>query len=212
MTGSLSAGRSRKYPYYHCYNRSCKKVSIRKQDLERGFVDYLTRLQPKPEYVKLFRAIVLDVWQQKQAEAMSRAASLTQKIEALHEQEQILHETFIYQKAIDQLTYEKQRDKLREKIAVAEMDAHAARLDELDVEAVLAFAEHVLANAARLWLEFSLEQKQRFQKVVFPQGVRFSDGKFRTDETCLMFRMLESAGGKKATLATLPGIEPGLPP
>jgi hypothetical protein len=52
------------------------------------------------------------------------------------------------------------------------------RLDELDVEAVLQFAEHVLLNAARLWTEFSLEQKQRFQKVLFPQGVRFSEGKF----------------------------------
>ena len=35
-----------------------------------------------------------------------------------------------------------------------------------DVEGVLAFAEYVLTNAGRLWVEASLEQKQRLQKVL----------------------------------------------
>ena len=55
------------------------------------------------------------------------------------------------------------------------MALHEARLDDLDVEGVLNFAEHVLTNAGRLWTELSLDQKQRLQQVLFPKGVTYSD-------------------------------------
>jgi hypothetical protein len=48
------------------------------------------------------------------------------------------------------------------------------------VEGVVAFAQHVLANAARLWTGFSLDQKQRLQRVLFPEGVAYRDGEFGT--------------------------------
>ena len=53
-----------------------------------------------------------------------------------------------------------------------------AKLEEYDVDGELAFAEHVVLNPARLWTEFSSEQKQRLQKVLFPQGVTFAGGEY----------------------------------
>ena len=46
--------------------------------------------------------------------------------------------------------------------------------DEIDIEGVLGFAEHALAQPARLWSESSLDQRQRLQKVRFPHGVTYS--------------------------------------
>src|SRR5688572_30890709 len=45
------------------------------------------------------------------------------------------------------------RSKLSEGLALAEIEQHGQRFDELDVEAVLAFAERVSLNASRMWLE-----------------------------------------------------------
>jgi hypothetical protein len=59
---------------------------------------------------------------------------------------------------------------------MAEMQERDTKLEDYDVEAVLNFAEHVVLNAARLWTEFSCDQKQCLQKVLFPEGVRFEDG------------------------------------
>ena len=92
------------------------------------------------------------------------------------------------------------------------MQERDAKLESYDVESVLNFAEHVILNAARLWTEFSNDQKQRLQKVLFPQGVSFSDGIYKTPETCLIFKLLEESEGEETSLATLPGIEPGLHP
>ena len=108
--------------------------------------------------------------------------------------------------------FQRRLDKLNEQIVLAEMQERDAKLESYDVEAVLNFAEHVILNAARLWIEFSSDQKQRLQKVLFPQGVTFADGIYKTPETCLIFKLLQESEVEKTSLATLPGLEPGLPP
>ncbi len=57
---------------------------------------------------------------------------------------------------IDRDTYQEQLDKTNEEIAIeiAERDAH---VDELDVQAAVAFGEFVLQNADRRWAESSLQ-------------------------------------------------------
>ena len=44
------------------------------------------------------------------------------------------------------------------------------------MEGILAFAERVLPRAADRWVQASLEQRQRFQELFFPEGIAF-DGK-----------------------------------
>lgn len=47
-----------------------------------------------------------------------------------------------------------------------------ARLGEFAVEGVLAFAEHLMLNIARMWTEASTDQKQRLQLVRTPDSSR----------------------------------------
>jgi hypothetical protein len=42
-----------------------------------------------------------------------------------------------------------------------------------DLEAALNFATSALSNAAEVWVQCSPEQKQRFQRVLFPNGLVF---------------------------------------
>jgi hypothetical protein len=60
-----------------------------------------------------------------------------------------------------------------------------------------------------MWQEMSLDQKQRFQQLLFPEGVHFSNGVYRTAVTCLMFNELQPKNIEKERLVALPGIEPG---
>jgi len=55
--------------------------------------------------------------------------------------------------AIDVTTYGRQRDKLREELTLAQIDRHAERIDELDVEGILAFAERILPRASDVWVQ-----------------------------------------------------------
>ena len=49
-----------------------------------------------------------------------------------------------------------------------QMDRHATELEELDVEGIPAFAERVLPSASNLWVQASLNHKQRLQQLFFP--------------------------------------------
>ena len=78
-----------------------------------------------------------------------------------------LDEAFLFERSIDIETYDRHAEKLREELTLARMDRHSGQLDELDVEGILAFAERVLPRAADLWVQASLEQRQRFQQLFF---------------------------------------------
>ena len=67
---------------------------------------------------------------------------------------------------------------LKESVTLLRIDRHSAQLEELDVEGILAFAERVPPRAADLWVQPSLEQRQRFQQLFFPEGIAFDGNGF----------------------------------
>jgi hypothetical protein len=120
-----------------------------------------------------------------------------------------LDEAFLYERTIDIERYDRHRNKLREELTIAQMDRHASELEEVDVEGILAFAERVLPSASKLWVQSSLNQKQRLQQLFFPEGVRV-DGKrlVGTGVTLSVFNYLSPVSESKKEVVDQTGIEP----
>ena len=206
LTGSAPRGRSRTYAYYHC--RKCKGLNVRREVLEQRFVDLLESLSPKPEFTALFRAIVVNAWKQREGTARTVREQLTRRIEELQRRENRLDEVFLYERGIDRETYERQRDRLREEIALARIEEEDARIEEIDVEALVDYSEQVLLSAARLWTDASFEQRLRLQQVLFPQGLRWNEKGFGIAVTCLAFSQLPLNTSESNDLASPTGFEP----
>jgi hypothetical protein len=164
------------------------------------------------EYLDLFSAVVLDVWRARRSHVSERRAALERRTEDLKTRRDRLNEVFIYQQAIDRETYEDHLARLNEQLAVTQLELHDACLEELDVESVLEFARHLLLNAARMWIQASLDQRQRLQSVLFPDGLTYSDGAFGTAATCPVFSYLGVPPGTPYGLVSPTGFEPVLPP
>jgi hypothetical protein len=60
----------------------------------------------------------------------------------------------------------------------------------IDVESILTSAEEIITNAASLWKEGALEQRERLQWLLFPEGLKWDNGAFRTPSTCLSYYQL----------------------
>ena len=60
VTASTSKGRSNRYRYYHCYNRSCslRGKSIPAATAEREFEAHLARIAPKPDHIERLQELV----------------------------------------------------------------------------------------------------------------------------------------------------------
>jgi hypothetical protein len=148
-----------------------------KTKLEELFVEELARLQPTPGFMQLVKDRVMHAWRALKTDAAQRIAEIERRQKAIREKLDRLDQAFLFERSIDIETYDRHRDKLREELALAQMDRHSAELEELDVEGILAFAERVLPSASNLWVQSSFGQKQRLQRVFFPDGVRFNGKK-----------------------------------
>ena len=209
LTASWSKGRSDYYAYYHCRPGCHAASNIAKTKLEEMFVDELTRLQPTPGFMRLVKDRVLHAWREMKADAKQRVVEVERKQKAIHEKLDRLDEAFLYERTIDIERYDRQRDKLREELTLVQMDRHATELEEMDVEGILAFAERVLPSASNLWVQSSLNQKQRLQQLFFPEGVRF-DGKrlVGTGLTLPVFNYLAPAEDSEVRMVDQTGVEP----
>ena len=209
LTGSWSKGRhGGYYAYYHC-QRQCRAVNVSKAKLEGLFVDELSLLQPTPGYMRLVKDRVLHVWQQLTSEMKERAADTQHRVKAIQHKLDRLDEAYLFAQTIDLMSYERQRDRLREELTLAQIDHHAESIDELDVQGILAFAERVLPRAADLWVQASLNQKQRLQQLFLPEGIAFDGNRFnRTATTAPFFKYLAPGQSAEESLVRRGGIEP----
>jgi site-specific DNA recombinase len=187
LTGSWSKGRNGHYAYDHC-QRQCRAVNVSKATLEGAFVDELALLQPTPGYMRLVKDRIFHVWKQRRAEANERRTEQERRVNAIQQKLDRLDEAFLYSESIDLTSYSRQRDKLREELTFAKVDHHTEAMDELDVEGILAFAERILPRASDLWVQASLDYKQRLQLLLLPEGIAYDGNRFnRTAATAPLF-------------------------
>ena len=95
---------------------------------------------------------------------------------------------------------------------LADLDLYGVRIVEFDIEGTLSFAEHLVSKANRLWIQAGLDQRQRLQKVFFPEGVTFGGREFRTPLACPFFSNFAGTSGSSERLVGPTGFEPVLSP
>ena len=97
-----------------------------------------------------------------------------------------------------------------QELTLLQIDQHADELEKFDVEGILSFAERVLPRASDLWVQASLDQRQRLQQLFFPDGVVFDGNRFvRTGVSTHAFRHLPPVKPAENNLASPRGREEG---
>jgi hypothetical protein len=170
-------------------------------------------LQPTPGYMRLVKDRVIAVWEQECASARERTGEQERRLKAVRARLDRLDEAFLYSESIDLDTYTRQRDRLREELTLSKIDHHAEAVDELDVEGIRAFAERILPRASDLWVQASLDYKQRLQQLFFPEGIAYDGSRFnRTAVTAPLFKYLGAGEQAESHLASPTGFEPVFQP
>lgn len=200
LTGSYSTGRQKtKYGYYHC---RCGKVRASVHDLERAFTELLESLAPQPECLNILNEVILDIWKQKESEINAETARIARSLVELRKRKDKLDDAVI-ERLIDRPTYQAKLDALNEQIALAEIAAHDAKLDTLDIDGTLKISSHILLNAARLWRELPAGSTGNLVQLFFPHGLTFDGKRCRTSATHPIFNLLQPSPATKSKMATL---------
>ena len=209
LTASYSTGRARrKYPYYRCQNRSCASpVNETKQVIEGGFLSFLQCLRPKPEIIGLFKKIVCGAWEEKQNAAAAECTVYQRQIRELRNRKDKLFDAYSGS-VLNLEEYREMKEVIDQELTLVQVRESDSRLKEGDFEDLLGFAETIFLDPVTFWENCSLDQKRRFQGLIFPEGLQFENGNYRTQSTCLLFSLLQPGEGQKEDLVALTGIEP----
>ena len=209
LTAAWSSGNGGRYGYYFCRQKDCRAVKLRAELLEEEFVEMLRRLQPTRDYLVMLKEEVLAALDNQRESAYEARKIAERRVNAAEKRRQRLIEAYFYERAIDQETYERERERIGEDLTLAKLEHQDAAIEDMDVDGIFFFAFHVLTDAARIWVEMSPDAKRRFEQHLYPDGLPYEPGRgFRTATSSFLFRPLELPRGEERRVVEAAGIEP----
>ncbi|MEM1203299.1 MAG: recombinase family protein [Acidobacteriota bacterium] len=189
LTSSYSRSKSgRQYAYYHTA-RVRPALRVRRHSLHEAFLELLRGLRPEPELLKVWKATILDVWQQRHGQVVEERKRLEKQADEVRERKDRLVRAFLFENKIDEATYDRLNQELEADLTAAEVAKSGAQVKDLDIETALRYSEVLLNRADHLWTNAPLEQRQRLFGLLFPEGLEYHrEEGFRTPVTLSLFR------------------------
>ncbi|MFI5240798.1 MAG: recombinase family protein [Candidatus Saccharimonadia bacterium] len=205
VTASGSRGRSKVYDYYHC--SKCKgglRVSMEKVHDE--FEALLKKVKPGSYTLKLFREITLRRWNEEFKEVQDKRRAIDSEIFRLEESRQLVHDRSIDGRINDEIMVE-QLDRIKSRKAALIIERGELYVGELEKELIIDVVIIFMADAAHLWKVSDLADRQRFQKMIYPDGIQyFSDGGFGTALMGLCYQEVELIEAEKSKQVAVVGV------
>jgi site-specific DNA recombinase len=192
-TASESTGGSgRLYRNYRCH-RSKGHLNARADKAEADFLRLLESLTPRSGQAALLTEVFRRTWNARN-DKKTELEALTKRLDGLKARK----ERILLQMEDGTLssTDFKSRYKLQEQLINAATANIAKLKDEqgLDVDEALDYLSHLLWNSHILWETSDLDTKQRIQKAIFPNGLRYDPTHaFGTVETELFQPLLRES-------------------
>ena len=212
FTGSSSRGKmGKRYPYYHHQKQNCPlATSIPKSTFEQLFVEFLDSITPNAKFEKLFRAVILNTWQNSYKKLDQNNARIRREIDGLETERQRIFDLHRESKYTDN-EFQEQKKLVNERISQKYQLVEDNRIEEFDMDLALNYCfEHVRETAKR-WEMAKFGKKLRLQGLIFDGKVYFDGKQFGTQELSSIYRLNQEYGGKKSSLVAPRGIEPRLP-
>lgn len=223
LTASAPRGRNKHYEYYHHGSLFCPKArNIPKDLLERDFKSELVKLVPRPGMFKLVKAILLDRWQERLRSHTKDQRGIVGQLDGLRqEKDTLLTEKRRNPRLYADEDFMEQMQSIKGRIKALEVLRTEQETVEDDFEEVLTVAFKALKNPVESWESLhAVEQKVRFQQILFPEGLEYDGRSFGTVRPSPLLALLEAkkVANREATirsvstLAAPRGIEPRFPP
>lgn len=189
LTGGWTQGRSKKYPYYWCIKH---RRSYPKKRIEEQFVELLEKIAPKPRFVDLFTEIFKEVWHERRQDLVGNTKRIELEIKALEEYKQALVDKNLKGIYSDEL-FKQQIARIQEEILVKKSSLSETKMEQVDIETLTNFAKFFMTNLVRVWQIADLEGRLKFQKAIFPEGLKYDELGFQTATLALPFNLIPTS-------------------
>jgi DNA invertase Pin-like site-specific DNA recombinase len=204
LTGSFSRGRSKFYPYYHCYSHNCdNQGNYPLADVHREFAQFLDEVSPNRHSLGHLKDAVCKIYA-----SWAGTRDLVQEKrgkETMHLQEQL--QRLVQMRMNDLITDDEFR---AQRIALAkqlERLEGCASTEEPELDSVLACLDVInapLMHLADTWQAVPIKIQRRFQQCLIPSGYVF--GRIGTAQKGRLLSFLESPRTEETNVGSLEGL------
>lgn len=163
----------------------------------------MRRITPRKEYLAAFKAVVLDLWQEQSAKSSSDREGLQKAMEKLKREKAGLIEMKIKGWPTDSEFIEAKKV-ADGKLAEATTALQNVPDSESDLKREIESAFAAIEEAPVEWEQMELPNKQRFQQIVFPQGIPYHRNRgFGTGELALVYSLPGKSTAKNSSFVDL---------
>ncbi len=211
-----TGGKKSQSPRYHCTRVECKGIvpSIKAGEANELFIRTLKEIAPSSEIMKLYKEILKRVALRQYEGINRRISDLRADISTLDSERKNALRKWASSDAMtvdekDDIVQAVDEERDRKEVLLEELIA-SQKLKESEID----YAMTYMANPSKYWKNADLEQRQRFQKLVFPEGVFFDSKKriFGTENISPIYRYKpnkKDPSKSEESLMVIPrGVEP----
>jgi site-specific DNA recombinase len=208
LTAAWSSGGYKPYPYYLCYVRKAHKyVSIPASELHKQFYEQLDRITMTDEFMQWLGEMVIERYN---SEIHTREHSEDQiyreidELVALKKTIGMKNAKGIY----SDKEYIAMKEDLDDQIMVKRGLISEHKLENLDIKTTVNFIRYYFTHMRESWERATLEGKLYIGCSMFPRGLVFEDGKFRTPELGRGYALTQEIHTLVSNQVSRQGFEP----
>ena len=198
-------------PRYHC--GKCQQRSIPARLVHADFQDMLKSIKPTEGTLRLYKEVLI-------REANNQLGRINKEVEELRgELTDIANKRFA---AIDKFTSgdltKEEKNEYVDALDIRKLDAEARLEDAESVQALreneIEYAINFIDQVDKQWADASFDLQQKFQKMIFPNGVAYDaqNRRFGTSEISVLYRLADIKKSPQGTrlfnLVAGAGLEP----
>jgi len=192
LTGSFSRGRSKRYPYYHCPNKTCEHrgKSLPAETVHQEFESFLALITPKQELLEKLGQTIAQLAEKREASLKARKVRVRATLERLNRelQELIRMRT---QGLISDEEFLAQKTVLVERRTAVAPTSVECKFRAGDITQRLTEITKPLTQLPGTWKALPNALRHRFQRLVLPVG--FATGTIGTADLGLLFRTIHDS-------------------
>lgn len=174
VTASWSKGRTNYYPYYTCNKEGCdcRYKTLSRDQIHAEYRELLTLIKPKPSIIKLSKAILLELWNQKLQNTNSTDQAVVVTSEKISKQiEQIMLRITQISNPVLIAKYEEQILKLEEEKEKVEAEMPEKLDSKIDFGTACERVLEYMKNPVQIWDSKILIGRRNITKIYFDSGI-----------------------------------------
>ena len=147
--------------------------TTRTDKVDGQFADLLARLRPTELLMSEFPAILKQEWETRMGDNAARVRKLESVLEERTESQQKLVSKYLNDDPNIVGVFETMNTRFNEEIALLEGQIAEAKMESARFDEPWQFSKSLLVDIATAWRRADVDQKQRVQNILFPDGLKY---------------------------------------